>query len=284
MAHRFALTVRRARAWLVGLAIAAVGASGWAQTGEEVPFITTPDQVTEAMLRLAGVGPSDFVLDLGSGDGRIVITAARRFGARGLGVEIVPDLVRRSRDYARQAGVESRVEFREQDLFQTDLGVATVITMYLLPEVNMQLRPALLRLRPGTRIVSHDWGLGDWHPVRTLEVDAPQKTVGREKLSRVHLWVVPAHAEGVWCGAGRSLRLARHTDRVDGSVTTGSTSAGVAGLLQGESMTLHGHPGTFATMRATVRDDELRVEAAAGPWVSWTRAVLRRASGERCPG
>src|SRR6185369_13970983 len=125
-----------------------------AQAQEEVPFITTPDHVTLAMLEIAKVGPQDFVLDLGSGDGRIVITAAKRFGARGLGVEIVPDLVKKSRESARLAGVADRAEFREQDLFATDLSKATVVTLYLLPEVNLQLRPKLLKLKPGTRIVS----------------------------------------------------------------------------------------------------------------------------------
>jgi SAM-dependent methyltransferase len=164
---------------------------------EEVPFITTPDHVTVAMLELAGVGPADRVIDLGSGDGRIVVTAARRFGARGLGVEIVPDLVARSRENARRAGVADRAEFREQDLFATDLSGASVITMYLLPEVNLQLRPRLLALAPGTRIVSHDWDMGDWTPDRTLTVEVPEKSIGREKLSRLHLWVVPARVEGL---------------------------------------------------------------------------------------
>ena len=109
--------------------------------GDDVPFVVTPDHVTREMLRLAGVTRSDFVIDLGSGDGRIVIAAARLHGARGLGVEIVPDLVAKSRDNARRAGVAERTEFRVQDLFSTDLSRATVITMYLLPEVNLQLRP-----------------------------------------------------------------------------------------------------------------------------------------------
>jgi SAM-dependent methyltransferase len=172
-----------------------------AQTGEEVPFITTPDNVTLAMLKLAGVGPRDHVIDLGSGDGRIVITAARRFGASGLGVEIVPDLVAaQPRRGARRPAWPTRVDFREQDLFTTDLSAATVITMYLLPEVNLQLRPALLKLAPGTRIVSHDWDMGDWLPDETLTVDVPDKKIGREKKSRLHRWVVPARAEGLWCG------------------------------------------------------------------------------------
>jgi SAM-dependent methyltransferase len=158
----------------------------------DVPFIVTPDLVTHAMLKLAGVRACDHVIDLGSGDGRIVITAAKQFGATGLGVEIVPDLVHKSRENARKAGVADRVMFVEQDLFATDLARATVITMYLLPEVNLQLRPRLLALKPGTRIVSHDWDMGDWPPDRTIVVDAPDKPIGREKLSRLHLWTVPA--------------------------------------------------------------------------------------------
>ena len=162
-----------------------------AQSGEEVPFITSPDNVTLEMLRLANVGPGDHVIDLGSGDGRIVILAAKRFGATGLGVEIDPRLVEQSRRNAHEAGVADRVEFRVQDLFQTDLSRATVITMYLLPEINMQLRPRLLALKPGTRIVSHDWDLGDWKPDVSTVVPVPDKKVGLEKSSRVHLWVVP---------------------------------------------------------------------------------------------
>ena len=158
----------------------------------DVPFIVTPDNVTRAMLKLADVKASDYVIDLGSGDGRIVIVAAKQFGARGLGVEIVPELVEKSRENARRAGVADRVEFRVQDLFKTDLSKATVITMYLLPEVNLQLRPRLLALKPGTRIVSHDWDMGDWKPDRVITVDAPDKPIGREKVSRLYLWTVPA--------------------------------------------------------------------------------------------
>jgi SAM-dependent methyltransferase len=157
----------------------------------DVPFVVTPDNVTREMLKLAGVKAGDFLLDLGSGDGRIVIVAAKQFGARGLGVEIVPELVEKSRDNAKKAGVADRAEFRVQDLFATDLSQATVITMYLLPEVNLQLKPKLLALKPGTRIVSHDWDMGDWKPTRTITVDAPDKPIGREKVSKLHLWIVP---------------------------------------------------------------------------------------------
>ncbi len=203
------------RTLLMALCIAALPAA--APASDEVPFVTTPDAVTQAMLELAGVGPADHVVDLGSGDGRIVITAAKRFGASGLGVEIVPALVEASREHARRAGVADRVAFRVQDLFATDLSRATVVTMYLLPDVNLQLRPRLLALAPGTRIVSHDWDLGDWTPERTLEIPRPDKPLGREKLSRVHLWTVPAQVQGLWCadgdGAGAALQVAQRFDR-----------------------------------------------------------------------
>jgi SAM-dependent methyltransferase len=175
-----------ATGWLLGAAPAPLAAQ------EDVPFVTTPDRVTLEMLKLAQVGADDFVIDLGSGDGRIVVTAAKVFGARGLGVDIVPELVERSRAAARRAGVADRVEFRVQDLFETDLSAATVVTLYLLPEVNLKLRPRLQALKPGTRIVSHDWDMGDWRPDRTVVVDAPDKPVGHEKSSRLHLWTVSA--------------------------------------------------------------------------------------------
>lgn len=191
-------------------ALALLASASWAahaQLSEEVPFITTPDHVTLEMLRIADVGAQDHVIDLGSGDGRIVITAARQFGATGLGVELVPDLVEQSRANARRADVADKTEFRTQDIFDTDLSPASVITMYLLPEVNLQLRPHLLRMAPGTRIVSHDWDMGDWKPDRTVKVDVPDKKVGLEKFSRIHLWRVPAPVEGLWCAGATALRF-----------------------------------------------------------------------------
>ena len=153
----------------------------------EVPYVATPQVTVDEMLRLANVGPQDFVIDLGSGDGRIVVTAAKKFGARGLGVDLDWLLVRQSEENARQAGVEDRVRFLEQDLFKTDLRQATVITTYLLPFVMLRLRTALLELKPGTRIVSHDFDFGDWRP--------DQKTSIRKN---VFLWIVPARAAGRW--------------------------------------------------------------------------------------
>ena len=142
------------------------------------------------MLALADVGPGDRLLDLGSGDGRIVITAAQRWGIEATGVEIDPALIERARAEAKRAGVAQRAQFIEADLFKVDLTQATVITMYLLPDVNLLLRPRLQQLRPGTRLVSHDWDMGDWEPDRTVLVDAPDKIVGLRKQSRLMLWTV----------------------------------------------------------------------------------------------
>jgi SAM-dependent methyltransferase len=151
----------------------------------EVPYVPTPIEVVDEMLQMAEVKPGDVVYDLGCGDGRIVIRAAKQYGARGVGIDIDPERIREARQAAKEAGVEDRVTFREQDLFQADLHEANVVTLYLLPSVNLKLRPKLLRdLRPGTRIVSHAFDMGDWEPERTASVDGkavfrwtvPQKT------------------------------------------------------------------------------------------------------------
>ena len=156
----------------------------------DVPYVTTPQGVVDAMLALAGVGPGDTLIDLGSGDGRIVITAAQRFGVPGIGVEIDPRLIALARANAQAAGVGDKARFVEQDLFTTDLRGASVITLYLLPDVNLKLRPLLRTLKPGTRIVSHDWDMGDWAPDRTIRVPAPDKKIGLAKESRLMLWIV----------------------------------------------------------------------------------------------
>lgn len=148
--------------------------------GQDVRFDPTPMPVVRTMLEMAGVGPDDVVYDLGSGDGRIVIMAAEEFGARGVGVEIDPALVERARARARQAGVDRRVEFRQGDMYEADVSAATVVTLFLHPEPNLRLRPRLRsRLRPGSRVVSYIWDMGDWEPDAERQV-----RLGR----RVFLW------------------------------------------------------------------------------------------------
>jgi SAM-dependent methyltransferase len=149
----------------------------------DVPYVVTPPAVVAKMLELARVTKDDVVYDLGSGDGRIVIMAAQRFGARGVGVEIDADLVREAHDNAQRAGVANRVHFLVQDLFETDLRAATVVTLYLMQSVNLELRPKLWReLRPGTRVVSHDFHMGDWPPEQVVRVGG----------SVIYAWTIPA--------------------------------------------------------------------------------------------
>jgi precorrin-6B methylase 2 len=148
----------------------------------DVPYVPTPDAVVAEMLRIANVTKDDVLYDLGSGDGRIVITAAEKFGTRGIGIDINPVRVKEANENAARAKVTDRVKFVEQDLFETDIREATVVTLYLLPEINMRLRPKLWKeLKPGTRVVSHSFDMGDWTPDKTVEVD------GR----RIHFWVIP---------------------------------------------------------------------------------------------
>ena len=167
--------------------------------GEEVPYIRTPQLVVDKMLDLAEVGADDFLIDLGSGDGRIVITAAQKRGARGFGVEIDISLVEASNEAARKAGVAERAHFFARDLFDTDIREASVLTMYLLPEVNLQLRPRLLaQLKPGTRVVSHDWDMGEWRPDARIALEGLTKPVMPIQTSTVYLWIVPARVAGSW--------------------------------------------------------------------------------------
>jgi hypothetical protein len=271
---------RTAISALVAIAFAVVPFATQAQVMDEVPFITTPDNVTMEMLKAANVGPKDHVIDLGSGDGRIVITAARQFGASGLGVELVPDLVAKSRDNARRAGVAQKTEFRVQDIFDTDLSAGTVITMYLLPEVNLQLRPRLLRMAPGTRLVSHDWDMGDWQPDRTTRVDVPDKKVGLEKFSRVHLWMVPAPVDGLWCSGATRLHFQQKYQNYDARIEGGAAVAqSWAGRISG--VDLPAPVGGPMRPSFTWRDGGLDVKVSAAGLASGTR--FTRATGNACP-
>jgi protein-L-isoaspartate O-methyltransferase len=157
------------------------------------PYVPTPPAVVEAMLKLANVGPKDFVVDLGSGDGRIVLAAATKYKARGMGVDIDPELVDQANASARKLGIADRVQFQVQDVLKADVGRATVMTLYLLPGMMTNLQKKLLaELKPGTRIVSHDFTFDKWKPDRSITVETPEKyDLTGSWTSDVHLWIVP---------------------------------------------------------------------------------------------
>jgi hypothetical protein len=189
----------------------------------DAPYIATDYQVVDAMLAMAEVRPDDHVIDLGSGDGRILIAAARSHGARGLGVDIDPERVREAQANARAAGVAHRVQFRRQDLFDTRLEDADVVTLYLTREVNLRLRPRILaQMRPGTRVVSHDYDMGEWRPDQRERIGS----------ANIYLWIVPARVSGRWTltatgpGGERSgtLDLRQRFQEVDGELAAGGAS------------------------------------------------------------
>ena len=181
------MQTRRARRGLFALLIGICLGGAFISAGQQkdVPYVPTPQPVVDKMLELAAVTKEDVVYDLGSGDGRIVITAAKKYGVRGVGVDIDPERIKEANANAVLAGVSDRVKFLEQDLFKTDLKEATVVTLYLLPDVNLKLRPKLWQeLKPGTRVVSHAFDMGDWAPQQRVEVEG--KTI--------YYWVVPKDA------------------------------------------------------------------------------------------
>lgn len=190
-----------ARRWngVLAAALLLLVPAAMAQDGRgDVVYVPTPQVVVDEMLRMAKVGAKDFVIDLGSGDGRIIITAAKKHGARGFGVDLDTYLLKMANNNAKQEGVADRARFIEQNLFETDLSQATVITSYLLPDMNERLRPKLLALKPGTRVVAHDYAMGDWDPDDDMTVLVPEKTVGDPGKSYIFFWIVPARVAGRW--------------------------------------------------------------------------------------
>lgn len=225
------------------------------QAGKDVIWVPTPPELVEKMLQMARTTPNDFVIDLGSGDGRIAIAAAKKFGARSMGVEFNPNMVALSNREAQRQGVADRVKFLNADIFQTDFSQATVITMYLLPDLNLRLQPKILGLKPGTRVVSHQFNMGEWQPDETVNID--------NRLA--HLWIVPAKAGGTWSlriegsaqerpltlrqsfqmltgrlnGANAALAISDGKllgDQISFAVTEGSVRRNFSGHVQGNTM------------------------------------------------
>jgi len=206
------------------------------------PFVTTPEDVVESMLALAGTGPADYVIDLGSGDGRIVIAAAKLHGAKGLGVEIDGKLVEVSRENAKRAGVAGLAQFVERDVLLTDLSRATVVTIYLLPSLIDRLQPKFLdELRPGTRIVSHAFTMKGWNPDRVEKVHLRSPHLRQGDESTIFLWIVPAQARGYWRAGDLSLRVHQNFQQIEVEATAGGRPVTVTeAKLEGAAISFSG--------------------------------------------
>jgi hypothetical protein len=265
------------------LAAASVGAQSWAWDDGSVPFVPTPDAVVERMLYLAQPKAGERLVDLGSGDGRIVIESAKRFGTTGLGVDLDPELVRLAAENAKHAGVESLARFEVRDLFETDLHGVDVVTMYLLPEVNLKLRPALLALKPGTRIVSHDWDMGEWKPDRSIRMKADSKKIGLRKESDVHLWVVPTDADGLWCGTGNAtgtrMTVTQQFQRASGTLSNIRGVYHFEGLIDANRLASTSGDGKISF---DISGDDLKVQGADGVFAHLAGTPFKRSCCGSC--
>jgi SAM-dependent methyltransferase len=199
------------------------------QAGKDVVWVPTPQALVDKMLEMAKVTPKDYVIDLGSGDGRTVITAAKR-GSKALGIEYNPDMVELSKRNAAKEGVSDKASFMKADLFETDFSQAQVITMFLLPSINMKLRPKILNLKPGTRIVSNSFDMEDWKPDQTENVS------GCTNWCTAHLWIVPAKVEGTWKLPQGELALKQTFQMITGTLKNGNTVSQINGKLNGEQI------------------------------------------------
>lgn len=257
---------------LHGLLAATLFVQAGMAVASDVPYVPTPMNVVDAMLELGSVGGGDFLVDLGSGDGRISIRAATRHGTRGFGVDIDDNLVRTAREEARRQGVQDKVTFEARDLFDPDLSRATVVTAYLLHGVNLRLRPLLFRqLKPGTRIVTHDFDFGDWPADRRLTIDVPGKAYGPPR-SDIMLWVMPANAAGTWRwtagGVRHELRVQQRFQQLQATASVQGRAVPVReARISGSSIGfMLDTPAGAQRFSGEIAGDSLRGQAAGAPW------------------
>ena len=274
---------RRALVWGLALALAAgcavaqkQGDAQYAptvgQAGKDVIWVPTPPELVEKMLRMAKITPEDFVIDLGSGDGRIAIAAAKKFGARAQGIEYNPEMVALSNREAQRQGVADKVKFVKADIFQSDFSQATIITMYLLPDLNLKLRPRILDLKPGTRVASHQFSMEEWQPDERAEIE------GR----LAYLWIVPAKVGGTWSlrtegsGQDRELSLRQSFQLLSGQLKGGAAALELADArLRGDEIRFTVVEGPVrrefsGRVRGTTMDGT--VSAAGAPLTRWFAA------------
>jgi hypothetical protein len=246
------------------------------------PYVPTPKIVVDQMLAMANVGPKDFVIDLGSGDGVIVLTAARQFNARGYGVDIDPELVRQSNAEAKRSGVADKVAFHVQDVFKADLSKATVITLYLLPSMMVNLRSKIfLEAQPGTRVVSHDYNFDEWRPDDQIVLDVPEKEkINGVPKATILLWIVPAKVAGSWqvqldSGEKYEVALRQNYQVVNGTATSAEGAASKLGQIavRGREITFAlGEGNARRQFRGTVSGESMQgnVSLGGGRSARWT--------------
>ncbi len=241
------MTTRRVISFLVAATFAVVAGTADAQTtgqkpfepqvgqaGKDVVWVPTPQAVVDKMLDMARVTKTDVVMDLGSGDGRTVITAAKR-GARAVGGEYNPQMVELSKRNAQKEGVADRADFMKADLFETDFSKATVITMFLLPDINLKLRPKLLQLKPGTRVVSNSFTMGDWQADETAELNSAQGCTN--SWCTALLWIIPARVAGTYKTPQGDVTLKQQYQMLSGTLRTAERTVPIEGRVRGEEIT-----------------------------------------------
>jgi hypothetical protein len=245
------------------------------QSGKDVVWVPTSQALVDKMLNLARATPKDYVIDLGSGDGRTVITAAKR-GIRALGIEYNPDMVALSQRAAEKEGVSDKATFMKADLFETDFSKATVITMFLLPDINLKLRPKILDLRPGTRIVSNSFTMGEWKHDRSVGATEEE---GCESYCTAYLWIVPAKVDGDWKLADGQLTLKQSFQMITGKLSSGGKETAVKGRLNGNRISFKtGDAQYTGRVSGDAIKGTIKSSAGGGEW-SATRTGVAATAG-----
>jgi SAM-dependent methyltransferase len=234
------------------------------QQGKDVVWVPTPQALVDKMLDLGKVTAADYVIDLGSGDGRTVITAAKR-GARALGIEYNPDMVALSQRNAEKEGVTGKATFMKADLFESDFSQATVITMFLLPDINLKLRPKILDLKPGIRIVSNSFTMGEWQHDRSVQATESE---GCQSYCTAYLWIVPAKVDGSWKLADGELTIKQNFQMITGTLKAGGKSTAIKGRLSGDQISFKAGGAEY---RGSVTADGIKGTVKAGSGTTeWT--------------
>lgn len=235
------------------------------QQGKDVVWVPTPQDLVDKMLDMAKVTPKDFVVDLGSGDGRTVITAAKR-GARALGIEYNPDMVELSKKNAAKEGMSEKATFVQADIFESDFSSATVLTMFLLPNINIKLRPKILDMKPGTRIVSNSFTMDDWSPDDTYTLES-----GCISWCTAYLWIVPAKAAGKWNLPGGELTVAQEFQKItSGALVIDGKKASISGKLNGNKISITAGDVEYT---GEVQGEAMTLQSSSGKILKGSRSV-----------